>query len=255
MLFRRLLTSFPNSEHASDAQDRVALLDEALRARASATRVRELEARIAELTSQQVRLRAERDSVVALSDASRRSASRLEADVRDRDEQLRALRLELKQLKEIDLNAALGGAASAGVSERESRAPATQLRGTTCSDRTPATKEIVQQYLTRLQRREDGSSLIADDMVFSSHASAGAEKSASRRIFCRGRRFYGMIVRRAGDRRHRCSGEKACALTALSAYSRRPVAAAFESDVAEIFAVRNGKIALRSPFYFDTAPT
>ena len=103
MLFRRLLTSFPNSEHASDAQDRVALLDEALRARASTTRVRELEARIAELTSQQVRLRAERDSVVALSDASRRSTSRLEADVRDRDEQLRALRLELKQLKEIDL--------------------------------------------------------------------------------------------------------------------------------------------------------
>jgi hypothetical protein len=102
-LFQRLLTTFPNSKHASDAQDRLALLDEALRARAGTARVRELEARIAELTSQQVRLRAELDSTQAQSVASRRSAARLEADVRDRDEQLQALRLELKQLKEIDL--------------------------------------------------------------------------------------------------------------------------------------------------------
>lgn len=102
-LFRRLLTTFPDSRHASDAEDRVALLDEALRARSAIARVRELEARIAELTAQQVRLRAGFDSALVQGDASRRSAARLEADVRDRDEQLRALRLELKQLKEIDL--------------------------------------------------------------------------------------------------------------------------------------------------------
>jgi hypothetical protein len=102
-LFQRLLTTFPNSKYQSDAEDRRALLDEALRARSGTARVRELEARIAELTVQQVRLRAERDSALVLSDASRRGTSRLEADVRDRDDQLRALRLELKQLKEIDL--------------------------------------------------------------------------------------------------------------------------------------------------------
>ena len=102
-LFQRLLISFPHSKYVSDAQDRFALLDEALRARTSIARVRELEARIAELTAQQVRLRAELDSTQAQSVASRRSAARLEADVRDRDEQLQALRLELKQLKEIDL--------------------------------------------------------------------------------------------------------------------------------------------------------
>jgi hypothetical protein len=102
-LFQRLLTNFPNSKYASDAQDRLALLDEALRARTGTARVRELEARVAELTAQQVRLRAELDSAQGLSDASKKSTARLEADVRERDEQLRALRLELKQLKEIDL--------------------------------------------------------------------------------------------------------------------------------------------------------
>jgi len=103
MLFRRLLTSFPASKYVPDAQDRVALLDEALRARAGTARVRELEARIAELTAQQVRLRAGLDSAQTQTDAARRSTARLEADVRERDEQLRTLRLELKQLKEIDL--------------------------------------------------------------------------------------------------------------------------------------------------------
>jgi chromosome segregation ATPase len=102
-LLRRLLTTFPDSKHAEDAQDRLALLDEVVRARSADARVRELEARIAELTAQQGRLRAQLDSAQAQSDASRRSAARLESDARDRDEQLRALRLELKQLKEIDL--------------------------------------------------------------------------------------------------------------------------------------------------------
>ena len=102
-LFRRLLAAFPDSKHADDAQVRVALLDDVLRARSAVARVRELEARVAELTAQQSRLRAQLDSAQSVSEATRRGAARLEADVRDRDEQLRALRLELKQLKEIDL--------------------------------------------------------------------------------------------------------------------------------------------------------
>ena len=102
-LFRRLLATFPNSTHVPDAVDRVAMLDEVVRARSGVSRMRELEVRIAELTAQQGRLRAGLDSAQAQSDASRRSTARLEADMRDRDEQLRALRLELKQLKEIDL--------------------------------------------------------------------------------------------------------------------------------------------------------
>ena len=102
-LFRRLLATFPNSTHVADAADRVALLDEVLRARNGIARVRELETRIAELTAQQGRLRAGLDSAQTQGDLARRNAARLEADVRDRDEQLRALRLELKQLTAIDL--------------------------------------------------------------------------------------------------------------------------------------------------------
>jgi hypothetical protein len=103
VLLRRLLAAFPGSKYAPDATDRLALIDEAVNARSGVARVRELEARIAELTAQQGRLRAQLDSAQAQSEASKRSAARLEADVRERDEQLRALRLELKQLKEIDL--------------------------------------------------------------------------------------------------------------------------------------------------------
>lgn len=102
-LLRRLVIAFPNSRYAADAADRLALLDEALRARTGTARVRELEARIVELTGQQVRLRAQLDSSQTQGDAMRRSTARLEVDVRERDEQLLALRLELRRLKAIDL--------------------------------------------------------------------------------------------------------------------------------------------------------
>ncbi|MEP6618793.1 MAG: hypothetical protein ABJE47_05745 [bacterium] len=103
LLLQRLLARFPDSKYAVDAEDRLALLEATSRLTAITVRTHELEARIAELTAQQQRVRAERDSVVAQSDVLRRGAGRLEADLRDRDEQLRVLRLELRQLKEIDL--------------------------------------------------------------------------------------------------------------------------------------------------------
>jgi hypothetical protein len=102
-LLRRLLARFPDTRYKADADDRLALVTEALAARADVARTRELEARIAELSAQQLRLRVQLDSLTAVSDAQRRAATKLEADLRERDEQLRALRLELRQLKEIDL--------------------------------------------------------------------------------------------------------------------------------------------------------
>ena len=113
------------------------------------------------------------------------------------------------------------------------------------------TKEIVQQYLARLQKREDWASLIADDMVFTSHAAPGRQTSG-RDAFLQGTsRFYGMIVD-AQVNDVFASGEKACALTR---YRLQPPngAAVFTSDVAEIFEVRNGRIASLA-IYFDTAP-
>ena len=64
---------------------------------------RRLETSVASLGAETARLRAELDSLVAQNDSLRRGTSRLEADVLERDEQIRAIRLELQRLKEIDL--------------------------------------------------------------------------------------------------------------------------------------------------------
>lgn len=103
-LFRRLLARFPESRHRADASDRVALLDDLLMTRENnLARQRALEARIAQLTAEAEHLRATADSAMGQSDAARRSTAKLEGDLRERDEQLRVLRLELRRLKEIDL--------------------------------------------------------------------------------------------------------------------------------------------------------
>ena len=62
-----------------------------------------LEASVAALGVQMAQLQRELDSLVAQNDSLRRSASRLEEDLADREEQIRAIRLELQRLKEIDL--------------------------------------------------------------------------------------------------------------------------------------------------------
>jgi hypothetical protein len=104
VLLRRFLARFPESKHQLEASDRLALMDSALTERNSASmRAREVEARIAALIADTLRLRAQRDSAGAGRATSERNAARLEADLRDRDEQLRQLRLELARLKEIDL--------------------------------------------------------------------------------------------------------------------------------------------------------
>ncbi len=103
-LLRRLLSRFPETRYRAAANDRLALIEAVLAVRDSAAaRERALTARIADLTADVQRLHASLDSVSGQTDASRRIAARLESDLRDRDDQLKALRLELQQLKEIDL--------------------------------------------------------------------------------------------------------------------------------------------------------
>ena len=104
VLLQRILTRFPESKHRIEAADRLALMDTVLAERGRASeRAREVEARIAALAADTLRLRARLDSAGAGRATSERNAARLEADLRDRDEQLRQLRLELARLKEIDL--------------------------------------------------------------------------------------------------------------------------------------------------------
>ena len=103
-LLRRLLSQFPQSKHRNAAADRLALLEEVARARRETeAHERELTAQIEMLTLETRQLRVRLDSIGGQTDQLRRNAARAEAELREREDQLRALRLELQRLKEIDL--------------------------------------------------------------------------------------------------------------------------------------------------------
>jgi len=103
-LLRRLITRFPGSDYRRDATERVVMLDALVRERDSVSaRMHAMERRVADLTASVGSLRRQLDSLGIQSDSLKRSGARLEADLRDKDEQLRTARLELQRLKEIDL--------------------------------------------------------------------------------------------------------------------------------------------------------
>jgi outer membrane murein-binding lipoprotein Lpp len=103
-LFSSLLTRWPNTEFGVDAKGRMLLIDEVLHAqRSAADRQQELESQVAQLTKDYRALRARIDSGAFQTDSLRSALGRVEADRREKDEQLKALRLELQRLKEIDL--------------------------------------------------------------------------------------------------------------------------------------------------------
>jgi hypothetical protein len=103
-LLLTFLERFPGSDRRVAATDRLALLDDIVRVRRdAATRQRELEARIDVAMADTRVLREKLDSASLQGDQMRKNTTRLESDLREREDQLRALRLELQRLKEIDL--------------------------------------------------------------------------------------------------------------------------------------------------------
>ena len=62
-----------------------------------------LEIRLAAMTARMDTLVAHLEELQARNDSLRRSSTRMESEIRDRDEQIKAIRLELQRLKEIDL--------------------------------------------------------------------------------------------------------------------------------------------------------
>jgi hypothetical protein len=105
-LLQFLLARFPETPHRDEAESRLMLINDLLQTHDDAAKKEhELEGRIAELTRQAQELRVRADSSVSQSDSLRAVLTKLETERRDREEQLRALRLELQQLKEIDLKA------------------------------------------------------------------------------------------------------------------------------------------------------
>jgi len=105
ILLQRLLARNPQSKYRAEAQGRLALVETMLRQRDSLTAERRaVDDRITTLTNETRRLRMSLDSVLTRNDSLQRSVTRLETDLRDREDQLRALRTELARLKQIDLN-------------------------------------------------------------------------------------------------------------------------------------------------------
>lgn len=103
-LLRRLLTRFPSTSHRIEATDRLALVERARRDRDStAAYTRSVQSRIQMLVADSIRLHTTLDSLTARNALLERNTARIEADARERDDQLRSLRIELERLKAIDL--------------------------------------------------------------------------------------------------------------------------------------------------------
>ena len=112
------------------------------------------------------------------------------------------------------------------------------------------TKATIEGYFVSLKQKKGWESFLSDDMVFTSFTSPVKQITGRAAYLEATKRFYGGIV--AFEVRDLLiDGDKACALTRYQL--QRPQVPAFESHVAEVFRVRDGKIA-SFDIYFDSAP-
>jgi len=112
------------------------------------------------------------------------------------------------------------------------------------------TKEVVQDYFGKLRQKGGWDALLGDDMVFTSFASPTKEIKGKQAYLQSTKRFFSMVVS-VEVRDLIVEGESACALTRYEL--KPPGGSSFRSDVAEIFTVRNGRIASFG-IYFDASP-
>jgi ketosteroid isomerase-like protein len=113
-----------------------------------------------------------------------------------------------------------------------------------------STKETVQRYFDVLKQKGSWDSFLAEDLKFTSFVSPVKEVTGRTAYLESTKRFFSM-VESLEVRELIVEGPKACALTRYQL--RGPGGSRFQSDVAEIFTVRDGKIA-GFAIYFDTAP-
>lgn len=121
---------------------------------------------------------------------------------------------------------------------------------TTPSTTAGTTRATVDQYFERLRSGEDWTPLLSREMVFVSRTSPERRIDGRDAYVETTKRFFAMI---AGIevRDLFVDGDKACALTRYRL--RPPSGNEFQSDVAEVFTVTDGKIGSLT-IYFDTAP-
>jgi len=114
---------------------------------------------------------------------------------------------------------------------------------------TMSSRSVIETYFKRLGAKTGWEPLLADDVAFTSFTSPNKQLAGKPVYLEATKRFYstiqsfelrGLIV----------DGATACALTR---YQLKGPAGTFQSDVAEIFTVRDDKIATLA-IYFDTAP-
>ncbi len=113
-----------------------------------------------------------------------------------------------------------------------------------------STREIVQRYFQELIQRGRWESFLADDLRFTSFTSPVKEVTGKAAYLEATRRFFSMVMS-VEVRDLIIEGAKACALTRYQL--QPPGGGRFQSDVAELFTVRNGKIDAFG-IYFDTSP-
>src|SRR5579864_4165341 len=121
---------------------------------------------------------------------------------------------------------------------------------TTAGVGSAATRTAVDAYFKALKAKGDWRSLLAEDIAFTSRTSPVRRIDGRAAFLEETKRFYSTIGV-VDVRQVIVEGNHACALTRYTL--QPPAGTAFESDVAEIFTVRDGKIATFDIF-FDSAP-
>ena len=112
------------------------------------------------------------------------------------------------------------------------------------------TKDTIQGYFDSLKKKSGWEAFLADDMTFTSFGSPIKQVTGKGAYLEATKRFFSMIT--AVELRDVIvDGDKTCALTRYDLQG--PGGRAFDSHVAEVFTVRNGKISSLE-IYFDSAP-
>jgi len=112
------------------------------------------------------------------------------------------------------------------------------------------TRQSIQDYFGRLSDKRDWSTLLANEINFTSHTSPVKRVEGKTPYLEATKRFFASIVS-VNLQELLVDGEKACALTRYEL--RAPDGAVFASEVAEVFHVRGGQI-VSLQIYFDSAP-
>ena len=120
----------------------------------------------------------------------------------------------------------------------------------TPGDLATSTRATIEAYFAALQAGASWQDHFDDDVVFTSHGTPAKRVAGLGAVVASTRGFYGMIE---GVEVHAVlvDGVRACALTRYAL--RPPVGDPFESEVAEVFDVADGRIVALT-IYFDSAP-